>query len=38
MRSKSPEKDLRDNSFHWFCIKLEALKTCVELINDNFVP
>ena len=38
MRSKSSAKDLNDNSFYWFCVKLEALKKCVELSNDNFVP
>ena len=38
MRSKLSEKNLKDNSFHWFRVKLEALKKCVELSNDNFVP
>ena len=38
MRSKLLGKDLKDNSFHWFRVKLEALRKCVELSNGNFVP
>ena len=32
------KKDLKDNSFHCFRVKLETLKKFVELSNGNFVP
>ena len=38
MSSKLSKKDLKDNSFHWFRVKLEALRKFVELFNGNFVP
>ena len=38
IHSKLSEKDLKDNNFHWFRVELEALRKCVELSNDNFLP